>query len=220
VPLKLALKLREKTGIAKVYSAASLEKKVIFIHIPKAAGSSIGMSLFGTDIIGHYPYYIYEEYSKKNFDNFYKFCVVRNPYDRLYSAYSYLLTGGKGTWDQRVGDIIQSRSQSFSDFCEHVLDESFVDKYVHFTRQTDFIFDAGIQKVDLIIKLEELSDGIQRLNAALNMELTVKEHNKTQVKDDERDLTLSENALKNINRIYKKDFEYLGYDLINGVNHV
>ena len=66
-----------------------IEKEILFIHIPKSGGTSIASALIGKPS-GHpylYQYYLSnKEYTKK----FYKFCVVRNPYDRLVSAYAHI----------------------------------------------------------------------------------------------------------------------------------
>jgi hypothetical protein len=100
---KLSVTLREMTGIAPVYNLESIRKKVVFIHIPKAAGSSVGELIFGTDIIGHYPYFIYEKYNKDFFREFYKFSVVRDPVERFVSAFDFVVEGGKGPADERCG---------------------------------------------------------------------------------------------------------------------
>ena len=67
------------------------EKKCIFFHIPKTAGISLVKALFGDLDWGHRDvnYYI-NVFDKKRFNDYFKFTFVRNPYDRLFSAYSFL----------------------------------------------------------------------------------------------------------------------------------
>src|SRR3954465_5712000 len=68
--------------------------KCIFIHIPKTAGVSISKSLFGnyTDH-ANIDWYL-KHYEKRTVEQYYKVAFVRNPWDRLYSAYVFLRQGG------------------------------------------------------------------------------------------------------------------------------
>jgi hypothetical protein len=67
--------------------------KTIFFHIPKTGGLSIAEALFGNRAAGH----IRAEdarliFGAWGFQRFFKFCIVRNPWDWLVSAYHYLKT--------------------------------------------------------------------------------------------------------------------------------
>ena len=67
------------------------KKKCIFFHIPKTAGISLVKALFGDLDWGHRDVKYYRNvFNKKKFDSYFKFTFVRNPYDRLFSAYSFL----------------------------------------------------------------------------------------------------------------------------------
>ena len=72
----------------------SHKKKFIFFHVPKAGGSSIfDMKL--KQYQGHRPV---TDFSKEEREKCFTFSIVRNPYNRLLSAHSYL-TGGFGSID-------------------------------------------------------------------------------------------------------------------------
>jgi hypothetical protein len=63
----------------------------IFVHIPKCAGISVGRSLFGDYGGGHFGVTTYEMiFTKAEFDAYFKFAVVRNPWDRVLSGYRFL----------------------------------------------------------------------------------------------------------------------------------
>jgi len=68
------------------------EHKFLFLHLPKTGGTSIN-KFFNDKFdnnerdFGH-PYL--SDYKCNNFDDYFKFTVVRNPYDRLVSAFFYM----------------------------------------------------------------------------------------------------------------------------------
>ena len=84
----------------------SHEHKCIFIHVPKCAGESIETALMGRpnwesddpnyaslglpddSKIGQDKHYTISQWKDHiNFTNYFKFSFVRNPWDRVYSAY-------------------------------------------------------------------------------------------------------------------------------------
>ena len=67
------------------------QRKVIFIHIPKTAGISIYNMMRYSGSQNHKTRLDYEE-------DYFSVRVVRNPWDRLVSAYSYVKNGGRGSW--------------------------------------------------------------------------------------------------------------------------
>lgn len=71
--------------------------KCIFVHIPKNAGTSVEELLIGSATAPQSQHFTCRELRQHNptlYDAYYRFCVIRNPYDRLVSAYEYLLNGG------------------------------------------------------------------------------------------------------------------------------
>ena len=76
-----------------VYRGYPDEHRCVFIHIPKAAGTSLTKTLFAAPS-RHLQYTEYERANPKKFKKYFKFTFVRNPYDRLFSAYSFLKKGG------------------------------------------------------------------------------------------------------------------------------
>src|SRR3546814_16910974 len=71
----------------------------IFIHIPNAAGMSMVSALYGMDSSVHDTWREYYRRSPSKFKTYFKFSIVRNPEDRLISAYNYLMAGGKSEID-------------------------------------------------------------------------------------------------------------------------
>jgi len=71
-------------------------KKLIFIHIPKTAGTSIERVLGGGGHLGILPikeYFDRNAFQGEKFEDYFKFTFIRNPWDRLVSYFFYF--GGK-----------------------------------------------------------------------------------------------------------------------------
>ena len=70
------------------------EYKAIFIHIPKNAGSSIEKlfenSSFRVQPSKHADIHVIKRKFKNSYNNYRKFTIVRNPYDKMVSWYFYL----------------------------------------------------------------------------------------------------------------------------------
>ena len=71
------------------------DTKTLFIHIPKAAGSSFSMGLYGRQVL-HIPATVWRDVSPEKFSGFFKFTVIRDPVDRFISAFDFLRRGGAG----------------------------------------------------------------------------------------------------------------------------
>ena len=146
--------------------------KCIFVHIPKAAGRSIEMYFMnqlgldreneahreqmllsdnqdpakGTEKLSHLSaaeYVRCGHISQQDFDNYYKFSFVRNPWSRLVSEYRYR-------------NFLSHRS--FKDFVMNKLPEpGWDDKYRHVMSQTEMLYDGNDRLlVDFVGKFENL----------------------------------------------------------------
>ncbi|PAV24509.1 hypothetical protein CF392_15880 [Tamilnaduibacter salinus] len=187
------------------------EKKMIYIHIPKVAGSSIGEAILGHDKVGHYPARYIRDIDNRFFDEAYKFTFVRNPWDRLYSAFSFLKNGGKGTWDS---DWTQKYRVDLMDFEEFVIDfinESTVYSIIHLVPQIDFVLDKhGNSLMDYIGYFEELEEGMSVVSESTGFNFKVPRANVNE-KVGYRDV-YSKKMIDKVARVYQEDLNYLRYD--------
>lgn len=69
--------------------------KVIFIHIPRCAGTTIERMFLGSDfwdinpVMKHATASVYRKFYARYWDDYYKFAIVRNPYDRYRSMWKH-----------------------------------------------------------------------------------------------------------------------------------
>jgi len=103
----------------------SIQKRFVFIHIPKTAGSSIFQVLTScndapdTDENRHMEWTrILEEYNNLvsgqgeavgDLENYFKFAFVRNPWDRVVSMYSYRVRNGEIPADLSFPEFVFKR---------------------------------------------------------------------------------------------------------------
>lgn len=71
--------------------------KAIFVHVPKTAGTSVKLDLFDGENFGHCRISNYYLFDPQRAERYFKFCFVRNPWDRFLSAYIYLRSGAQRT---------------------------------------------------------------------------------------------------------------------------
>jgi len=93
-----------------------------FIHIPKTAGQTISTWLENNEvefILGEGKIHVKGRYKYKHVhkqsrfytnENFPKFAIVRNPYDRFVSYYTYILKQTNNKWDISFEEFVQDKS--------------------------------------------------------------------------------------------------------------
>src|SRR5579863_90564 len=122
------------------YAGAFDYHQCIFIHVPKTAGTSIARALFDAPVSA-VPYLEYERANPSKFRRYFKFCFVRNPWDRLLSAYFHVREhGGWGCEKEEV-----TRYEDFASFIRYGLTPKNVRAWHHFKPQHYFICDADLK---------------------------------------------------------------------------
>ncbi|MDP2564800.1 sulfotransferase family 2 domain-containing protein [Pseudoalteromonas marina] len=219
VPIHLKLKLSRKFVTA--YSDLENDNKVIFVHVPKAAGNGITQSLFSLPSTGHYFLQKYKEDDYDKFCNYKKFTVVRNPWDRFVSAFHYLHSdkGGMGVWDNDFKDNFLKGIPDFKSFINHMIhDEKFkrdVLAWTHFIPQSYFLTlpsDNSLQNFDCICRFENLNADFESLKKILGKpeaQLAVINKSKHQ---HYKDYYTEQYMIDFISEIYKDDILLLGYE--------
>ena len=78
-------------------------RNLIFVHVPRVAGTSIVRALYGEGCIHHYSMRYYRAVHPGFAQGTASFALLRDPLDRFASAYAFVLAGG--TESSRLSDV-------------------------------------------------------------------------------------------------------------------
>ncbi|MDY0132483.1 MAG: sulfotransferase family 2 domain-containing protein [Desulforegulaceae bacterium] len=194
------------------YSPISLKKKVLFIHIPKAAGTAVRVAL-GEPETGrlHLPWWVYHQASPQRFNNFYKFAFVRDPLDRVFSGYRYLKSGGNKMGDLEIAKYLE-KYKSFNEFLECEFLNGKMIYHPIFRPQSWYLCNwKGEIQVNFIGRFETMADDFDIIADKIGLEdfkeLTV--INKTLSKPE----VFSIEAKEIIYNTYQDDYQIFDYSI-------
>lgn len=94
-----------RARIAKVMRARNL----IFVHVPRVAGTSIVRSLYGEGCIHHYSMRYYRTVDPGFAESAPSFAVLRDPIDRFASAFAFVRAGG--TESCRLSEVFARQTE-------------------------------------------------------------------------------------------------------------
>lgn len=200
--------------ISNPYSELELKNEIVFIHIPKTAGNAVIKSLFGVKATGHDKAVKYAKFDEEKFNSFFKFCFVRNPWDRMVSAFHYLKQGGISRNDIEFANEFMSGFENFEDFIYSLRNENTKKKilnWIHFTPQYEFTCNSsGELIVDYCGRYERLGDDYEYLKNKLGIEDNII---KVDNKSNHRAYWnyYNNEMIEIVREIYSKDIEMFGY---------
>ncbi|WP_440903786.1 sulfotransferase family 2 domain-containing protein [Catenovulum sp. SX2] len=193
-----------------IYKPFVLDKDYIFIHIPKAAGKSVALAVYGDDKPGHYSVKDYLYYDQKHFEESFIFAFVRHPIDRFLSAYSFLKQGGTSHGDQCFSESVMSKYVDVNHFIEDWVDSRNINKKEHFVPQAYYLKDnKGKVRADFIGKFESIEQDFFNLMNKLRLDTQLSHSNRTKQKTE---LQVDESNIEKLKRVYREDFELFGYE--------
>lgn len=206
------LSIRQRRGRAaedkRIQNGDIDTHRTIFIHIPKAAGSAVGVALYGHDRPGHFPITRYHELLGNDINEYLTFTFVRHPEDRFISAYNYLLDKPKNRSDVNFAQSVLRRFENIDEFIARYLNEKTVFSHVHFFPQTHFLECDGVLNVDYIGRYENLEDDFAKLCVLIRLDARLKKNNVTMEKAASE---LSPASREKLRVLYRKDYELLNY---------
>ena len=170
--------------------------KFIFVEVPKTGSSSI-RSIIGRDEQLHLTIAeIQNQVTKKQFDEYFKFGFVRNPWDRELSWYKYILK--------------EPHHYYHKQFLQFVNFSAYLRERPLFPQQYYFLSNHGKNQLNFIGRFENLQEDFNIVCDKIGItKQKLPQKNKsihkhyTEYYDDETRQIVAER--------YKKDFEYFGY---------
>lgn len=192
------------------------KKKFFFIHIPKCGGTSIDESeLFLANKYpakGHAGYYKFRAALAQDFKSYKCFTLVRNPWDRLSSAFYYLSEGGAGNpVDLRLKkeylDVFENDFKAFID--DFIQRPEIYLKLLHMKPMHEF-FNPSRCGIDYFIQKLESIEALDELKSFLNEDFLLPHKRKRKnytIRDNYNNKTFD--AVK---EIYLKDVTLFSYD--------
>lgn len=191
------------------------QSRSIFVHIPKCAGISVNHTLYGNLAGGHKTLDQYLRIFEPRLAlSYFKFSIVRNPWDRLVSAYHFLQKGGanqqdKDWFNRQLGDY-----PTFESFVYGWLTIKNARSWYHFRPQVDFLLDSsGKVSLDFIGHFENLQADFDYIAKRLGKDVILTNSNKSKHVDYR---SYYDQGMRDIvAQVYAWDIALLGYTFDN-----
>jgi len=181
----------------------------LFIHIPKVAGISISYSLYGREI-GHTRLSYYRDIP----DDLHIFSVVRNPFERVVSAWRFLSQGGLSNHPNglKFNDTVLRNYDSFDSFVCNWLSAGNEYSFLHFIPQSEFLKsrDGSLSRINCLLRFETLENDYKTILNNFPSAKPLIPMNSSG-KFDYRTLYTSR-SYDCIRNLYAEDFHLLDYD--------
>lgn len=192
-----------------------MKKDVVFMHIPRTAGGSIGQLCMSRGIrgIGHNtrnPNYISLAQYKHSHPDIFSFAFVRNPWDRLVSAYHFLSQGGLNAYDSEDADRYVKHYDGFNEFVSQAFRDNAILSQIHFRPQYQWISDENDVIADYVGRFENLQHHVSTCLALVGLpDYTLPHVNKAVHKNYTQ--YYSKESIDIVGDVYSRDAELFGY---------
>lgn len=194
------------------------EQKSIFVHITKCAGVSVAKSLFGNLGGAHLRIPHYQLiFSKQEFEEYFKFTFVRNPWDRLVSAFLFLKKGGANKVDRTWAAANLTQYDDFHSFATGWVNRKNIHNWKHFVPQYKFVCEPGSHTpaVDFIGHFENLEADYAYINNKLGNRSSLQHLNKTGGERKDYKEYYTPATRDQVAEVYREDIRIFGYDFEN-----
>ena len=203
------------------YVRADQERKLIFIHVPKAAGSSLKTLVYGSleeSPQGHRRIIEYYIADAGKADSYFKVAFVRNPWDRLLSAHNYLMTSpARAPGDIQFANSHLRNNGSFEDFVlalgRYPIYRRAILSFAHFVPQHQYVCLPGQKghSMNFLGRFERVIEDTEELKLRLGIEDSGElPRVRTSSRRGYRDL-YSVKMRDLVGQIYARDIEKFGY---------
>jgi hypothetical protein len=185
------------------------KKKFIFVAVAKTASTSIRRRFKARpDPLPNIYHMFLEDIIKSHPESkhFYKFAFVRNPYDRLVSAYyDFRFNKGHQVWAFPI-----YKHDTFKDFVMN-LEASPCRDFIHLQPQYNFLQVDGEVNLDFVGRYENLREDFRKVEKDLGLAHVELPITRTSAHPNFKDLYDKE-MKEAVKTIYGNDFKEFGYD--------
>lgn len=200
--------------------------KCIHIHIPKCAGSSIDCALNNKDGNGfvkrkkmwrqhvtanetkkHYA-------SEKQWNEYFKFTIVRNPFERLVSSYNFVCSKAQpsDSRDLLLFKHFVFRTGPFKKKLNPNLTHYRGNRYHQIKPSVEYIYENNNLLVDYVGRFENLENEWDFICEKLGTNIKLPHRNKNNRKDKHYRDYYNDETKDFVSQTYKKDLEIFGYE--------
>tara|TARA_B100000035_G_scaffold195777_2_gene167209 strand:- start:3388 stop:3996 length:609 start_codon:yes stop_codon:yes gene_type:complete len=188
------------------------EKRLIFIHIPKNAGTSIIKAMGVENIYMDKTIEEYKEHYNEYWDKYKKFTVVRDPIDRFISAYKFARMKESG-WFSATGEEGLEKHTHY-ELCNS-MDINEYSSYIYknpkeFNRwiipQTFLISNENKEiEIDYYVRYENLLEDLKKIGID-----SIEKLNSSKIEDD-KVIQLTRKSKNMLYEIYDVDYQNFDY---------
>ena len=190
---------------------------IVFIHIPRSAGSSFDLALYGR-FMGHVRAVSIRQWANSQIKSLPSFAITRNPWERLVSSFR-VARRGSGTGGEFHAKVFRPERYQI---CAFETFESFVVEWLSnrdlrkldpiFQPQSRFLCDrGGSVLVDHVGRIENLGPTLEFIREHLGFVLQIPHANRSGDQIDYRKLYTSK-TIEITQQLYAEDIERFGYD--------
>lgn len=187
-------------------------RRSIFIHVPKCAGTSISDMFYDGHAGGHRAASWYQQRFPQKYQQYFTFSISRNPWDRLVSAYSYLKKDSYSSHTIADSYIVEY-SADFERFVMEWISPENIMKSIFFVPQHMYMEDRfGIISLDYVGKLEQIDSAMQHVAERLGIRGEVLHSNSS--RDDCYADHYTDEMIEKVRSVYSRDCELFGYGFL------
>lgn len=181
-------------------------RKIVFYHIPKTGGTSIEHAFLGPiveSMCGRHG--VRKKSVNNNYDGYFKFTFVRNPWDRLHSMWHH--THRIKRYERWVGEDERKAFLNCETFHTFVID--YLSKHVggHFMPMHHYF---EYNAFDFVGRFETLQEDFNELCSIHDLDLELPRSNSY---DDKPHYTeeYTDETIEMVRNLYRKDIDLLDY---------
>jgi hypothetical protein len=166
--------------------------------------------------VGHKPISRYYLYDERKAVSYFKFTFVRNPWGRLYSAFTYFnkTTSSTAHRDHRWASQQLQGIHSFNEFVLALANDEYrrkIKQYDHFRDQIDWLMYHDRIAMDYIGRFERLSDDFQHICHKIGVKCKLPHLNPSVPPGTDYKKAYTASMVEIVGDMYRQDIKLLGY---------